>query len=78
MGKKAKKRDKARRKVPLPVDRYGLPIEVGDFVAWDDGSCFKVESMTWAGGDSWFLEGDDPQLDWSDNPNGSRIVFKVS
>lgn len=80
MGKKSKKAPgKFRRKVSLPVDRNKVPIEVGDYVAWDDGSCFKVQAMTWMGGkrQSWILEGEDPDADWSDNPGGGEVVFKV-
>lgn len=40
MGKKAK------RKVKLPTDRTGEPIQIDDVLMWDDGTRMQVSTLT--------------------------------
>ena len=39
---------KRKRKVKLPCDRNGTPINVGDWLMFDDGP-FHVDTLLWCG-----------------------------
>ena len=75
----SKKKKKLKRKILLPTDRNGVPINVGDMVAWEDGTVMKVEIMHFLGEDcvvgDWHIEGRDDD-DYSDNPGGGVVIFK--
>ena len=42
---------KHRKKLPLPTDRNGVPIDVGDVIGWDDddGTLCRVDTLTYMG-----------------------------
>ena len=71
---------KPRRKLKLPVDRHGAPIDVGDIIAWDDGTVVKVETLTYIGKEfadtigSWIVN---IETDCYDNPQGSEVIRKA-
>lgn len=76
-----KKRKKPRRKVALPTDRHGTPIDVGDIVAWDDdeGTCIRVDTLTFLGDEfadtlgSWIVNIEEEGYD---NLAGCEVVWK--
>lgn len=37
------------KKVKLPVDRNGHPVNVDDVLMWDDGTVMKVATLTYYG-----------------------------
>lgn len=79
MGKRARK-VKHVKKVRLPRDRHGTPINVGDLIAWDDGTCARVETLTYLGDEfadtigSWICN---IETDGFDNLQGGEVVWKV-
>lgn len=80
MGKgKAKEGAKGRkRKVRLPVDSTGEPIQIDDLLQWPDGSRLKVETLTYVGGSldmGWMAEGPEGR-DYSDNLGASTIIAR--
>ena len=73
MGKKAK------RKVKLPTDRTGEPIQIDDVLMWDDGTRMQVSTLTYYGDDMksvgcWTAE--DESGEFSDNLGASTIVWR--
>lgn len=63
---------KRRRKVKLPCDRNGKPINVGDWVLFSDGP-FHVETLCYMGeGYGWYAE-DDNGVD-TDNLGGGIVI----
>ena len=75
----SKKKKRLKRKILLPTDRNGVPIEVGDMVACEDGTVMKVVIMHFFGEDSavgdWHIEGRNDD-DYLDNPRGCVVIFK--
>ena len=70
---------KPKRKVRMPCDRSGAPINVGDVIQWDDGSRMKVDTLTYYGEDlknlgCWTAEDEDGEF--SDNLEASLIIWK--
>lgn len=37
-----------KRKIKLPIDSKGMPIHVGDYMAFDDG-VYRIEDLTYMG-----------------------------
>lgn len=77
---KRRKTAKPRRKVKLPVDRTGEPINVGDVIRWDNGQRIQVATLTYYGEDyerygRWTAEDEDGEF--SDNLGGSLIVWRA-
>lgn len=76
------KKRKARGKIALPTDRDGVPIDVGDVIAWDDedGTVCKVETLTYLGDEfadtigAWVVN---IETDYYDNPQGSEVLRKA-
>ena len=74
--------NKPRRKLKLPVDRHGTPIDVGDVIGWDDedGTLCKVDTLTYLGDEfadtvgSWIVN---IETDAYDNPQGSEVIRKA-
>ena len=59
------------KKVKLPVDRNGHPVNVDDVLMWDDGTVMKVGMLTYYGKGldivgSWIAE-DESGEDFTDN-----------
>lgn len=48
-----KKEHKRKAKVKLPVDCHGTPINIGDWLMFDDGPV-HVTSLTYCGDGDWF------------------------
>lgn len=73
-----KKRKKPKRKVKLPTDSTGEPIQVGDLLSWPDGERLLVETLTYygEGGIRWMADGADGPGDYSDNLEGSTIICR--
>ena len=70
MSKKPKKR---KRKVKLPTDRLSTPINVGDWLWFEDGSeMVHVESLTYDGRD-WYA-GDEHDDCASDNLGAGIVI----
>ena len=70
---------KPKRKVKLPCDRTGAPINVGDVIQWDNGDRMRVAFLTYYGEDfkhigCWTAEDEDGEF--SDNLGRSLIVWK--
>lgn len=73
---------KPKRKVKLPVDRNGTPIDVGDVIGWDDkdGTLCKVDTLTYLGDEfadtigSWIVN---IETEAYDNPQGSEVMRKA-
>lgn len=76
MSKKHKQPER-RRKVKLPTDSTGEPINVGDLLAWPDGERLLVESLTYIGEGaiSWMAEGPGKE-EYSDNLACSTIIAR--
>jgi len=55
-----------KRKIKLPTDRNGNPINVGDWLMFDDGP-FHVQSLTTIGDGCWMSEAVDGTDSYSDN-----------
>lgn len=72
---------KKNRKVRLPVDENGDPIDVGYVLMWGDGTIMKVDHMVWYGDwhnpaiSNWTIHGEHDD-EYSDNPEGCRIIHK--
>lgn len=77
----SKKRERHSRKVPLPTDRTGAPIHVGDVLEWANGERMKVFSLTYYGdqfdvlGYRWTADGEGDG-EYSDNLAASLIVWR--
>ena len=75
----SKKKKRLKRKILLPTDRNGVPIEVGDMVACEDGTVMKVVIMHFFGEDSdvgdWLIEGWDDD-EYSGNPRSCVVISK--
>lgn len=71
---------KPKRKVKLPTDRNGTPIDVGDVIGWDDGTIVKVDTLTYLGAEfadtigSWVVN---IETECYDNPQGSEVIRKA-
>lgn len=71
---------KQKRKVKLPTDRNGTPIDVDDVLMWDDGTTLKVATLTYYGSSfesigCWTAEDEDEQF--SDNLGASVNLTKT-
>lgn len=69
-----------KRKVNLPVDRNGVPIDVDDVLMWDDGTVLKVATLTyygkgWEKYGCWTAEDEDEEF--SDNLSASVNLTKT-
>lgn len=69
---------KRKRKVSLPIDRDGTPINVGDWLMFDDGP-FHVETLTYHGkglepaiGGCWTAESEDGDI--CDNLSAGKVI----
>ena len=68
---------KRKRKVRLPVDATGEPIQVGDLLQWPEGERLLVETLTYLGHDAWMAE--EPSADgdeYSDNLGAATIIAR--
>ncbi len=71
---------KPKRKVKLPTDRNGTPINVDDVVGWDDGTICRVETLTYLGEEfedaigSWVIN---IETDCYDNLRGCEVIRKA-
>lgn len=68
---KKKKSVKRKKKIDLPKDRNGVPINVGDWLMFDEGP-MHVVSLTydgygWAGGN-------EEDVYFSDNLSGGTVI----
>ena len=72
MGKRKKKSIKSRkRKIALPVDRYGNPVYVGDMLYFEaDNTFIKVTSLTYYGDVV-------PKLAWVANENEDDMTDHI-
>lgn len=79
MGRSTRK-VKHAKKVALPRDRHGMPIDVGDIITWDDGTVVKVDTLTYLGEEfadtigSWIIN---IETDGYDNPQGGEVIRKA-
>ena len=69
---------KRKRKVPLPTDRDGTPIHIGDWLMFSDGP-FHVETLTYYGkgvenavGCGWTAE--DENEVFCDNLSAGKVI----
>ena len=70
---------KMAKKVTLPTDRTGSPINVGDILQWDNGDRFQVCTLTYYGKEfehigCWTAE--DCNGEFADNLSGSLVVWR--
>ncbi|MBQ9002149.1 MAG: hypothetical protein IJ087_09880 [Eggerthellaceae bacterium] len=65
---------KQRKKVKLPRDRNGVPIGIGDIIAWDDGTTMRVAVLNYYGDGCWTVWGEGEED--SDNIDNSKVVWK--
>lgn len=68
----------SKRKVKLPLDRSGTPINIGDWLMFDDGP-FHVDTLTYYGkglepaiGGCWTAEDEDGNI--CDNLSAGRVI----
>ena len=62
---------KRKRKVKLPTDVNGTPIDVGDWLMFDDGP-FHVRNLVYFGHGQWDAEDDEGA--YSDNIGNGTVV----
>ena len=77
MSKKKGKPEKRKRKVRLPVDSTGEPIQIGDLLQWPKGERLLVETLTYLGHGAWMAE--EPSADgdeYSDNLGAATIIAR--
>jgi len=72
--------NKQKRKVKLPTDRNGTPIDVDDVLMWDDGTTLKVAVLNYYGSSfesigCWTAEDEDEEF--SDNLGASINLTKT-
>lgn len=75
MGKKKKQKKslkKRKRKVNLPKDRNGIPINIGDWLMFDEGP-IHVYSLTFCGDGDW-MAGTEEDDFASDNLSGGVVI----
>lgn len=76
---KKRKAPKRKRKVRLPVDATGEPIQIDDLLQWPDGERLKVETLTYVGGPldmGWMAEGPGGADEYSDNLGAATIIAR--
>ena len=71
MGKKHKK-SKRKKKVNLPTDKYGNPVNIGDCLVFDK-EVIKVTSLTFYGDEDWIAGTIDDDYA-SDNIKGGIVI----
>ena len=74
---------KRKKKLKLPVDRNGEPINLGDVLMWDNGDTVKVDTLTYYGrefesiGCVWVANEDGTSDEKrSDNLTGGKIIWR--
>lgn len=67
---------KPKRKVKLPTDRTGRPVQIDDVLEWDNGERQRVSVLTWYGGDAWTAEDVDAN-EFTDNIGAAVIVGHI-
>ena len=75
MSKKRTKIEKRKRKVRLPVDATGEPIQIGDLLQWPSGERLKVDTLTYVGHGAWMAEGPGGE-EYSDNLRVATIIAR--
>lgn len=72
MSKKKKKHNKRKKKVSLPRDRDGVPINIGDWLMFDEGP-IHIISLTLYDDGEW-IGGNEEDDYASDNLKGGKVV----
>ena len=67
---------KPKRKIKLPTDRTGRPVQIDDVLEWDNGERQRVSVLTWYGGDAWTAEDVDTG-EFTDNIGAAVIVGHI-
>ena len=67
---------KPKRKIKLPTDRTGRPVQIDDVLEWDNGERLRVSVLNWYGGDAWTAEDVDAD-DFTDNIGMSVVVGHI-
>ena len=70
--KKKKKHDKRKKKISLPRDRKGIPINLGDWVMFDEGPIHVISLTVYE--DGGWSAGNEEDDYASDNLSGGEVV----
>lgn len=74
---KKHKPERRKRKVRLPVDSTGEPIQIDDLLQWPNGERLKVDTLTYIGHGAWIAEEPSASSDeYSDNLGASTIIAR--